>query len=99
MRVGHEQPRHEILVLRRHAGAALAAATLRAIGGERNALDIARMADGDDHILAGDQVLVVHFGAAETDFGAARRGELVTHGDHLIFHDGHARRREPRISR
>ena len=41
MRVGHEQAGCEILVLHRHAGAALAAAALGAIGGERHALDIA----------------------------------------------------------
>jgi hypothetical protein len=58
--VGNEETRDEILVARRHAGAALAAATLRAIGRERHALDVARMRDGDDHVLALDQVLVVH---------------------------------------
>ena len=57
--VGHEQAGDEILVARRHAGAALAAAALRPVGRERHALDVAGMGHGDDHVLAGDQVLVV----------------------------------------
>src|SRR5690606_38224934 len=88
MRIGHEQARDEILVLRRHAGAALAAAALRTIGRQRHALDVARMADGDDHILTGDQVFVIHFGAAETDFSAAWGCELVANRNHLFLDDG-----------
>jgi hypothetical protein len=78
----------EILVLHRHAGAALAAAALRAIGRQRHALDVAGMGDGDDHVLAGDQVLVVHVGPPVGDLGAARRGELVPDlGTELVLDD------------
>ena len=89
MRIGDEQAGDEILVLRGHAGAALAATALRTIGRQRNALDIACMADGDDHILTGDQVFVIHFGATETDFGAAWRCELVANCNHLVLDDRH----------
>ena len=49
----------EILFPRRHAGAALAAAALCAVGVQGDALDVARVTDGDDHVLALDQVFVV----------------------------------------
>ena len=45
------------------------------------------MADGDDHVLALDQVLVVHVGAAVGDFGAARRAELVAHHVEFVLDD------------
>ena len=44
MRVGDEQPGDEILVLGRHAGAALAAAALRPVERQRHALDVAGVA-------------------------------------------------------
>ena len=76
VRRGHEQARDEILLARLHAGAALAAAPLRAIGRERHALDVALVRDGDDHVLALDQVFVVDLAFFLGDHGAARRGEL-----------------------
>ena len=48
VRGGDEDLRDDILLARRHARAALAAAALGAIGGERHALDVARWRDGDD---------------------------------------------------
>ena len=64
-----------ILVLGRHAGAALAAALLGAEGVERGALDVAAEGDGDDHLLALDQVLVLDAVArrARSRCGAAWR--------------------------
>ena len=73
---GDEQPGDEILLARLHAGAALAAAPLRPVGRERHALDVAGMRDGDDHVLALDQVLVLDLAFLLDDLGAARRGEL-----------------------
>jgi hypothetical protein len=89
----------EILVLRRHAGAALAAATLRPIGGERHALDVAGMRHGDDHVLAGDEVLVVHIGPPSVI--SVRRGVPNSSriGDELVLDDVIMRRREDRMSR
>ena len=77
VRRGDEDLRDEILVARRHAGAALAAAALRAIGRERHALDVALVADGDDAVLALDQVFVLDLAFDVDDLGLARRGELV----------------------
>ncbi len=88
-RVGrrHEQPGDEILVARLHAGAALAAALLRPVGRERHPLDVAEMGDGDDHVLALDQVLVLHLAFLVDDDGAARRRELLAHGGELGLDD------------
>ena len=79
--------RREILVLRAHAGAALATAALRTIGRERHALDIAGVAHGHHHVFALDQVLVLDFALVLDDLGAARRGELVADGGELILDD------------
>ena len=87
MRRGDEQPGDEILLARLHAGAALAAAALRPIGRERHALDVAGVGDGDDHILALDQVLVLHLAFLVEDDGAARRGELVLDREQLVLDD------------
>ena len=89
---GDEQPGDEILLARRHAGAALAAAPLRPIGRERRALDVAAVADQHDHVLALDEVLVVHVGVAVEDLGAARRGEVGLHLDELVADDAHQAR-------
>ena len=80
MRVGDEDVGDEILFVRRHAGAALAAAALHAVFGERRALDVAAMRDGDGHVLALDQVFVFDLDLGIDDLGLARRGEFVAHG-------------------
>ena len=77
MGVGDEQAGDEILVARRHAGAALAAAALHAIFGQRRALDIAGMGDGDRDILALDQRFVLDLDIGVDQFGLARGGEFV----------------------
>ena len=76
---GHEQPGDKILVAGLHAGAALAAAALRAIGRQRHALDVAGMRHGHDHVLALDQVFVLDLVFLLDDHGLARRGELGLH--------------------
>ena len=76
MRRGDEDDGDEILLARRHAGAALAAAALHAIFGERRALDVAGMGDGDGDILALDQRLVFDLDFGVDQFGLARRGEF-----------------------
>ena len=87
VRVRHEELGDEILLARRHAGAALAAALLRPVLGQRHALDVAGMADGDDHVLALDQVLVLEVGPALDDLGLARRRELVADRLQLVLDD------------
>ena len=84
----------EIFLVRRHAGAALAAAALHAILGERRALDVAAMRHGNGDVLALDQVFVFDLDFGIDDFGPARRGEFVAHRRELVLHDRkHARTR------
>ncbi len=70
---GDEDLCDEILVARGHAGAPLAAAPLRPVGGERHALDVAAVADGDDDVLALDEVLVLDLALHLDDLGLAGR--------------------------
>ena len=89
---GDEQARDEILLARRHRPAPLAAAALRPVGRERRALDVAAVAHQHDHVLALDEVLVIHVGFAVEDLGAARRGEVGFHLDELVADDPHQAR-------
>ena len=83
---GHEQFGDRVLVLGRHAGAALAAATLCAEGVERGALDIAAMGDGHDHLGAFHQIFVLEAIPGSGDFGEARRGKFVANLFQLFAH-------------
>ncbi|MNQ75687.1 hypothetical protein D3C85_904910 [compost metagenome] len=85
---GREDAGDGVLVLHRHARLALAAAMLRPIGVQGHALDVAAVGDGDDHVLARDQVLVLHLGVAFPDQGAARNGELILHQQQVFADDG-----------
>src|SRR4029077_12334866 len=69
--------------------AALAAAPLRAIGGERHALDVALERDGDDAVLALDEVLVLDLTLDVDDLGLTRGGELRLDVVELFFDDIH----------
>ena len=66
----------EIFVPRGHSRAALAAAPLRTIGGQRHALDVALVRNGDDAVLALNEVFVLHLAFEIHDLRLARRGEL-----------------------
>ena len=66
MGVGHQQVADGVLFDGARADDALAAARLAAVRDERLALDVAATADGDDHVLVGDEVVV-----AELLVGAA----------------------------
>ena len=97
---GDKQPRDEILVARLHCRAALAAAPLRAIGGKRNALDVAKVRHGNDHVLALDEILVLDAGRTIENERPARRGMGGLHREHLILDDAkRACARERRMSR
>ncbi len=76
VRGGDENLRDDILLTRRHAGAALAAAALGAIGRERHAFDVAAVAHRHHHVLALDQVLVLDLALHLDDLGEAGRAEL-----------------------
>src|SRR5690606_12130581 len=87
VRIRNKQPGDEILVLRRHAGAALAAASLSPIGGKRHALYITFKGNRDDHVLTLDEVLVIHVRAGIGNLGAPRRAELIAHCGQLVLDD------------
>ena len=53
------------------------------------ALHIAAVGDGDDHVLAGDQVLVFHVRLALDELGAAGDGEVFAHFHKFFADDGH----------
>lgn len=89
---GDKQPCDEVLVARLHSRTALAAASLRAIGGERNPFDIAKMRHGNDHVFALNEILVLDArGFGEND-GPARGGMGGFHRDQLVLDD----RKQPR---
>ena len=70
-----------------HAGLALAAAPLGAERGQGHALDPALVGDGDDHVLALDQLLDVDVGLGiEVDEGAARGVEQLLDPQELGLH-------------
>ena len=68
---GDEQMLDEILVTRLHAGPALAATALHAVGGDRSALHVTAVAYRDCDLLVGDQVFQVDFRGLVFDLGAA----------------------------
>jgi hypothetical protein len=76
----------KIVLARRHARAALAAAALGTIGRDRHALDVAAVRHGHDHVLALDQVLDVLLELVVEDLGAARRRELALDLEQLRAH-------------
>ncbi len=69
---GDKHLAQEIFLADRHAGAAAAAAALRPVGRQRHPLDVAGVADGDDHRLALDQGLDIGLELDILDLGAAR---------------------------
>ena len=87
--VGHEKRGHHIIFFGLHGGQTLAAPVLSAEFGQIGALDIAARGDGDDHILALDQVLVVHIAGPIDNLGAARHGEHGFHLAQLVRNDRH----------
>ena len=91
VRVGrrHEQVADEVLLACPHADAALAAAALAAVVGDRGPLDVAGVADGDRHVLLGDQVLGAELAFLGQDLGAAIVAVLLLHRAQLVDDDLH----------
>ena len=79
MGVGHKEGGDHVLFFGLHTRQAFAAATLRPEFGERGAFDVATRSYGHDHILAFDQILVVHIGGPFDDLCAARNRKEFTH--------------------
>ena len=81
----HEEVLDEVVVLEREALDALAAALLGAVRGNRDALDVAGVGDGHDHVLVGDEVLDVEVARGMADLGAALVAELAGDLAHLLL--------------
>ena len=67
---GDENPLHKILLLRPHADLTASPPALALVKTDRVPLDVARMGNGDDHVLLDDQILDVDLLGAEYDFGS-----------------------------
>ena len=85
---GDEQAGDGVFILGRHARPALAAARLGAEAFERGPLDIALDGDGDDHLLALDQILVIDAVGGGGDFRQARGREFALDRLELLAHHG-----------
>src|SRR5205823_476374 len=74
----HYQLADDVLFARDHAGDALAATALHAIGGAGHSLDVAAGGDGDGYLFVGDQVLIGELGfLVRHDVGPALVTELL----------------------
>ena len=71
MRRAHEEVLDVVVFLEVHPDDPDAAATLLAVGRQRQRLDVAGVRDRDDHLLVGDQVLDVEVVLARRDHRAA----------------------------
>ena len=70
VRRGDEEVLDVVVVLQVHPHHADAAAPLLAVGGDREALDVARARDRDHHVLLGDHVLELELVLGGDDLGA-----------------------------
>jgi hypothetical protein len=89
VRVCDEEAGDEILVPRLHAGPALAAPPLRPVGRKRDALDVAGMGHGHDHVLALDQVLVLDIRVPVENPGLPGVANGIARGAELVLDDPH----------
>ena len=85
MRGGGKDALNEILLLRRHAGHAAAAALLAAIGRSRDALAVAGVGERKDALLLLDEILDVDLILDVLDLGQAVVAVLVADGDQLVL--------------
>jgi hypothetical protein len=89
VRRGDEEVTDEVLFPGAHADAPLAAAALHPVGRDRRALDVAGAADGDRHVLVGNQVFDPELAALVDDLGPPRVAEALPHGVQLVDHHLH----------
>src|SRR5579864_3848099 len=73
----HEHLAEEILLAHGHSSTAATAATLRSIGRERHALDVAAVTHRHNHVLALDELFDIGLELQLLDHGATRRAELL----------------------
>ena len=86
---GDEEMADEVLFPRPHADAALAAAALVPVVGDRGALDVAGVADRDRHVFLGDQILDAELALFGKDLGSARVAVLLLNRAQLVDDDLH----------
>ena len=77
----------DVVLFKVDARHALAATLLGAIGGHRDALDVAGVGDGHDHVLVGNQIFDVQVLLDMADLGAALVAELLGNLAHLFLDD------------
>ena len=85
MGAGDEHLVDDVVFLEAHAGDALAAALLGAVGGHRDTLHVAGVSDGHNHVLIGDEVLDVEVLLGVGDLGAALVAKLAGDLAHLLL--------------
>ncbi|VWM13599.1 Uncharacterised protein [Collinsella intestinalis] len=85
MGAGDEHLVDDVVFLEVDAGNALAAALLGAIRLDRDALDVAGVGDGDNHVLVGNEVLDVEVLLGAGDLGATLVAELAGDLAHLLL--------------
>ena len=87
--VGDEKCRHDVVILGLHRSQTLAAPVLGAEFGQRRALDIAAGGDGHDHILAFNEVFILHITGPVDDLSTAGHREQGFHLAEFVGNDRH----------
>src|SRR4029079_12798307 len=82
---GDEQVLHPVVGLEVGAVEAPAPAALPLVGGDRDPLDVARVGDGDHHVLFGDEILDRELALVAQDLGPPVVAELLHHLGHLAL--------------
>jgi hypothetical protein len=82
-----DELRDEVFFAGLHAEAAGSAAALLAVGGDRRALEVAGVGDGDGDLLVGDEVFEGELGGLVEDGGAAGVAVLVADVFELLDDD------------
>jgi hypothetical protein len=86
---GDEEVVDKVLLPEPHADAALPAPLLVAVAGHRRPLHVARVRDGDRHVLVGDEVLDAELAALVGDLRAPGVGKRLTALAQFLDHDLH----------
>src|SRR4051812_48869433 len=85
VRAGGEQMFNKIFVVRFSADDAFAAAFLRTVIGHTGALNEAKVRDGNDATLVGNDVFHPEFSSGTDDLSAAGRGIFCLHLAEFLF--------------
>ena len=80
---------YEVTFLGGHAQNALSATVLLVVGIQLHALDVVVVADGNHHILIGNQIFLIHLGHIVGNGSAAFITELCLYLGKLLLDDSH----------